>query len=93
MMTDGKDIPEDQFEGAGANLGGLFSDLNQMDNDSGSALFADLTYEKQAFLAIRIFDPNGEHCILGIVSDDINHSWPKQAVYQQIMKNLSALLL
>lgn len=93
MITDGKDVPADAFEGAGANLGGVFSNLDQMELASGKPLIADLTYEQKAFLAIRIVDHAGEHCTIGLIAEGNEQSWPKHAVYRQIMKNMSTLLL
>ncbi len=93
MITHGKNIPEDGFEGAGANIGSVFTDLSQLELDSGAVRVAEITCETRSLLAIRIVDHNGEHCTLGLLSDDNTHVWPKHIVYQQIMKSMSNLLL
>ena len=93
MMTHGGNLPSDGFEGAGANLGAAFIDLSRTELDSGDIHIADLTYDQRAFLTMRLVDKAGEYCILGILSDKREHVWPKHLVYQQIMKNMSNLLL
>ena len=93
MITHGESIPGDGFEGAGANLGAVFIYMNRLDLDSGDARAADLTFGTRAFLALRIDDDAGEYCMLGLISDDSTHTWPKQAIYTQIMNSMSELLL
>jgi hypothetical protein len=93
MMMQGERLPDDGFEGAGANLGVVFNCLNKMEIESGDVRIADLTYEKRSMLAVRVTDAAGEYCTLGILSAGDSHLWPKHAIYQQIMKNMSNLLL
>jgi hypothetical protein len=93
MMMHGDDLPGDGFEGAGANLGVVFSYLNRMEIDAGNVRIADLTYEKRSMLALRVTDTAGEYCTLGIISPNNSHSWPKDLIFQQIMKSMSNLLL
>ncbi len=93
MMMHGEDLPSDRFEGAGANLGVVFGYLNKMEIESGDVRIADLTYEKRSMLAIRVTDAQGEYCTMGILGMNAIHPWPKHAIYHQIMKNMSNLLL
>lgn len=93
MMTHGTNLPPDGFEGTGANLGSVFSDLSRLEIDGGKVHIADMTYDKHAFLALRIVDGTGEHCTIGILSEHATHEWPKHLVYSQIMKNMTHLLL
>ena len=93
MMTHGERLPGDGFEGAGANLGTVFLYLNRLELESGDAQIADLTFASRSFLTLRINDKTGEYCMLGLISDDRECSWPKYPVYDQIMKSMSELLL
>ena len=93
MITDGKNVPEDAFEGVGANIGSVFIDIDRLDLESAAVRTAEITYEQQALLVARVFDSTGEYCIIGLISYDPAHPWPKQPVYDQIMKSMTHLTL
>ena len=93
MMTHGENLPADAFEGAGANIGPVYIDLNRMDLDKGNVHIVEMTYAARSLLTMRIVDKAGEYCIVGILSDEIEHVWPKHILYRQIMKNMANLLL
>ncbi len=90
-MRDGEDLPEDGYEGVGANLGIAVDQLNQMEMDSGDIQVADLMYQNRTLLVIRVKDKDGDFFTLGMVDADRVSPENKKQIYRQVRRSLAQM--
>jgi hypothetical protein len=91
LMRNGEDLPEDGYEGVGANLGIAVDQLNQMEMDSGDIQVADLMYQNRTLLVIRVKDKDGDFFTLGMMDADRVSPENKKQIYRQVRRSLAQM--
>lgn len=93
LLRQGEEQPEDGYEGVGANLGLAVDQLNQMEIEDGDIQMADLTYQSQSMLVIRVKDKEDDYFTLGVVDADNLTGENKKQIYRQIRRSISQNIL
>ena len=89
LLREGDDQPDDGYEGAGANLGLAVDQLNQMEVEGGEIKMADLTYQNQSMLVIRVQDKDDDYFTLGVVDAENLSVENKEQIYKQVKRSLA----
>ena len=93
IMKEGSVMPDDGYDGAGANMGMVVDQLNRMELDKGDIQLADLIYQDGFMLIISAKDKESDIYNIGIVGATPMKMRKKKAIYQQVRKNLMQLAL
>ena len=88
LMREGKEFPEDGFEGAGANLQLAVDQLRLMELDENEINVLDLKYPDKTVFIVRAQDKDNDYFTLCFIGDTAVSDVQKKILFQQIQRSV-----
>lgn len=88
LMSEGEELPEDGYEGTGANLKLALDQLRLMDLNQGEIQLIDLMYSNIGVLAIQALDSDNDFFTLCFIGAGAISKSLKAVLFEQIQKSV-----